>query len=203
MKFEIHDLGTSMGIVHIHIEQNKLSWDFPLGSSYDLCAIFNRQNGKTLRELQAAGVRPYLFHKRLKTCCKFLPEVYREGFLLFPARFNEDGVLDIADQIYGQNAQLLTDSKTVYIHTVFFKKKFFKEFLKSADTYAFTEHKISNITDDGTVFIYYKISRSEDLDSTIYKLPVTSDNVNIIINPGEKIIFFKDASCKEVVYSEV
>lgn len=201
MSFEIHELQNDPSIIHIQMDQESLSWDFPQGCPYDLCAVFDCQKGKSLRELQLAGVRPFLFHKRLKTACSFQAQAYPEGFLLFPARIR-NGMLDIGNQVHGQNALCLSNYKDIHIHTVCFVKRFFRESLKTVDTFTFSESDIAGAAGQAK-FLYYLISCSEPGTSAqhIYKLPITSDTVQIMTEPYESVLFFKDPACTEALTS--
>lgn len=200
MKFDIHELGDSTGLIRICMNGDYLSWDFPLGSPYDLCAVFDRRDGKNLRELQMAEIRPFLFHKRLKTSCFFSRDIYEKGFLLFPARI-KNGTLDVGDQIYGQNAILPDNDRLIHIRTVtFVKKLLFLETLKTVGHYAFRESALSKTTDRGTAFIYYQIS--DDSNRSVYRLPVTSDIAQIMLPQKKNINFFKDEDCQIALDNE-
>lgn len=201
MSFEIHELQNDPSIIHIQMDQESLSWDFLQGSSYDLCAVFDCQQGKSLRELQMADVRPFLFHKQLKTACRFQAQAYPEGFLLFPARIR-NGMLDIGNQTHGQHALCRLDYKDIHIHTVCFVKRFFRESLKTVGTFTFSESDIAGAAGQ-TKFLYYLISRNETEASAkcAYKLPITSDTVQIMTEPYESVFFFKDPACTEALTS--
>lgn len=201
MSFEIHELQNDPSIIHIQMDQESLSWDFPQGSPYDLCAVFDCRKGKSLRELQLAGVCPFLFHKRLKTACRFQAQAYPEGFLLFPARIR-NGVLDIGNQTHGQNALCLSKYKDIHVRTVCFVKRFFRESLKTTAAFTFSEADIAGAAGQAK-FLYYLISGSKTEVSArhAYKLPITSDTVQILTGPGESVLFFKDPACTEVLTS--
>lgn len=193
MKFDIHELGDSAGLIHICMEGDSLSWDFPMGSQYDLCAVFDRREGKNLQELQMAEIHPFLFHKRLNTSCHFSRDIYNKGFLLFPASI-KNGTLDVGNQLHAQNAILPDNDREIRVRTVsFVKKLFFFEKLKTVKEYAFRESDLPKVTDRAATFIYYRIS--DGSNTTVYRLPVTSDAAQIILSKNEKINFFKDADC--------
>ena len=196
MKFEIHELGNTPGLLHIHMEEKKLSWDFPCGSTYELCAVFDAKNGKNLRELQLAGVRPFLFHKQLRTSCRFCAEAYKEGFLLFPARI-KDGVLEIGNQLQGQNALLSKKSAVIHVQIVMFKRRFLKETLRCVSSYTFREADVSETSAGENAAVYYRIISNNGFDDLVYRLPMTSDTLHIMVHANEKVHFFRDPLCTE------
>lgn len=193
MKFLIHEIGAYPGIINIKIGDSRLSWDFPLGSSYDLCAVFDRRKGRNLQEFQIARVRPMLFHKDLKTACRFSEDLYTDGFLLYPAKLVE-GRLDIGNQLRGQDARLPIYDRSITVRQVRMIEGLFKSELKFVKNYTVREDSVTETTNDGFPVIYYRIT--EDENQTTYSLPIVSEDVSVVTGFNETISFFSDRACR-------
>lgn len=196
MKFLIHEIGASLGIINIKIGNGKLSWDFPLGSDYNLCAVFDRRKGKNLRELQLARVRPILFHKDLKTDCQYCDRTYTDGFLLYPAKL-VDGILDIGNQVRGQDARLPLTDRFITVSQVQLIEGLFKSRFRFVKDFTINEDCLTEMTNDGVPIVFYRIHGN--LSHAVYVLPITGDNVSIITDVNENLSFFSDSSCRKEI----
>lgn len=196
MKFLIHEIGAYRGIINIKIGNSRISWDFPLGSDYDLCAVFDRRKGRNLRELQLARVRPILFHKELKTDFRYSESIYTDGFLLYPAKL-VDGILDIGNQLRGQDARLPLHDRVITVSQAHLVKGVFKSKLKLVKNFAVNEDCLTEMTNDGLPVVFYRIQGNND--HAVYSLPVTGEDVSIITDVNEILFFFSDSSCRNEV----
>ena len=193
LMWKILEMACDEEIINVRIENDKLlKWDFKVGSPYELCAIFPyRQNGR-LEEFEIRGIRPILYHKKMKLS-HIIPESRKaEGYCLFPATIHE-GILYIARQKKGNIRYPTKQSEPVrVIHLTEQRQK--KHLGKMVVDYQQAGvWTLKNIRWNS--IIYYKIWGVDDL----YLLHISEKENMIILQDPNLITFYKDIECEREI----
>lgn len=195
MFWEIREMVSEPGIINVTMdrEETSLQWDFMLGSSFDLCAVFSWDGEMTLIDYQSKGIRPYLYHKNLR---KYRNIVYDEewhGYALYPAVI-EKNTLYIGTK--GEHF-ILSESgqkQIVGIQYITGKKCLWKwhKIVKAGAVRLDLEQPCRKI--------YYRIenSKEEAVSDLVYEA-VVEKRLQIYLKTSEKVTYYYDKACKKEI----
>lgn len=193
MKWEIREVWSPKDelILIKKRQDNSIEWDFIEGSTAQMCILFPMEGVKTLFELKREGIRPILYHKRLKKrhCIPPFPHCPK-AYALYPGMI-ENGCLYVGNQKEGNVVSLKEPgTKCVVIHII--RKK---GFLRGLFDRGSIPKKLTLRASEDT--LYYKISDGQDY---IYALEIKiGREVFIHLKPNQTIAFFRDKSCTDEV----
>lgn len=191
MNWEIRDMGRDLGITGAHIDKdaNQLHWDFALGSPFDLCAVFPWDGKMTLEDYQKKGQRPYLYHRRSKTCRSTAYEGSLYGYALYPVILEENKRLFYIGS-RGCHAVFHQKVKRRSIFAKCLQKRFFFR------PYVVGSFKLEM----GREKLYYRISKGQKIMDTVYEADTNRD-IYIYLEKDEDALFFDDHSCTRQIFS--
>lgn len=188
MNWEIKDMGRTHGIVNAYLDRDakQLVWDFTLGSPFDLCAVFLWDGKMTLEDYQKKGERPYLYHRRWKTCRSVAYDSHPYGYALYPAGLDqEERVLRLGSR--GCHVAPGRAPRPVTVSAVCLCKRCF----------VFGPYPVKTLeVETGLEKLYYRIIRRTKMLDAVYEAD-TDKQFCIYLEQGEDVRFFEDRGCSK------
>ncbi|MDE7260621.1 MAG: hypothetical protein K2N78_00945 [Oscillospiraceae bacterium] len=193
MEWKVRPAAALPGISQVQLKDSKLQWDFLQGSPYDLCAIFPWDGKMALLDYQRDGVRPILYHKKLKTMRSVLyDDGETPGYRLYPAVIEND-MLYITDQPEGSGVLRNPVQCNISVH-ILRKKKGILGTKYLPDSCG----SISLSFDSAQEKLFYQVTSSKRVYPPVCA-SVTKGEIWICLHPNETAEFYKDEACKEKV----
>lgn len=191
MNWEIKDMGRARGILNAHVDSDvdQLIWDFALGSPFDLCAVFLWDGKMTLEDYQKKGERPYLYHRRWKTCRSTAYDRNPYGYILHPAVLDQDRcVLCLGSQ--GCRVEPCCAPCRVAVHVTYLRKCFL-----------LGPYRIRTLNlETGLEKMYYRIIKEGKTLDAVYEAD-TGKRFCIYLERNEDVHFFEDRGCTKQLAS--
>lgn len=193
MNWEIKDMGRAHGILNAYVDSdmNQLIWDFALGSPFDLCAVFLWDGKMTLEDYQKKGERPYLYHRRWKTCRSTAYDGRLYGYALYPAGLDQEKrMLCLGSR--GCHVELSRAPRRVTVSVIYLRKRFL-----------FGPYRVRTLeVETGLEKLYYRIIRGAKMLDAVYEAD-TDKQFCIYLERDEDVRFFEDRRCTKLLVSDV
>lgn len=195
MLWQITEITADDGLIYAKRPiDDRIEWDFVVGSRFYLCAIFPLTNKKNLDELKKEKIRPILYHKDMKTF-HIIPEEQRNAvFLLFPA-FIEYGELIIGNQKKGNC--ILPKPEPLKMDVIISRWDQKKTLCKRRKNH---DKKVSLKIQDDMIYkkIYYQIQNRAGVTLGVYELLAEESEVTISVFKNQEVFFYTDKNCTGV-----
>lgn len=169
------------------IDKKCIYWDFVLGSKYDLCAVFPWSGNETLQDFKKKGIRPVLYHKKLRTHHKINKATAPPCYILFPAVIQEN-ILTIGNQKFG-NVVYVNKLKD-YIDVIIMRKRRKRIFFFFWKEY-YSREEINLKINKNLNVIYYRLTENNN----IYAVSIVEEKIYIYLQEKDQITFFEDRGC--------
>lgn len=187
MNWEIKDMGRAHGILNAYVDsgEKRLIWDFALGSPFDLCAVFLWDGKMTLEDFQKKGERPYLYHRRWKTCRSTAYDSSPYGYALYPAGLDQERrVLYLGSR--GCHVEPCHEPCRKTVSIIYLRKRFL------LGPYRARSLKLEMEQEK----IYYRIIKGAKMLDAVYEAD-TNKRFCIYLERYEDVCFFEDRRCSK------
>lgn len=186
------------GIIKIQYSNNRIDWDFALGSEYEFCAIFSRVHGETLEDLKREKVRPIIYRKNSRMYHMVPNESNVVSYGLYPALI-EHNVFCIGNQKRGNIIYLKKESNDIKVTLMKEQKRKWLFFFKSKK-FRPEEVKLLFEGDEWNGKLYYTIAK-QDMRYK-YAVDVNEKDISIRLGLEQEAEFYSDDKCIKRMKSE-